>query len=130
MGTVSVGAASVRRAAARRAESVVEVAPAASEEEDLWEVREVGATDPLFDPKTGRWDPLLLGSGPNASKFEWNRAAEVQHGRVAMLAVLGLIFQSYGKLFPGMEGVPTGLGAPLVEPASTGFAYFIVAWRL
>ena len=49
------------------------------------------------------------------------RAAEIKHGRVAMMAAVGAVFQHYVK-FPGFESVPAGLGAVEVAPGTYGFA--------
>ena len=48
-------------------------------------------------------------------------AAEIKHGRVAMMAAVGAVFQHYVK-FPGFESVPAGLGAVEVAPGTYGFA--------
>merc|ERR1711975_199412 len=49
------------------------------------------------------------------------RAAELKHGRVAMMAAVGAVVQHYVKL-PGFEKVPAGLSAVTSEPGSYGFA--------
>lgn len=41
------------------------------------------------------FDPWGLTKGLTEEKFFWYRAAELKHGRVAMLAALGQIFQFY-----------------------------------
>ena len=45
---------------------------------------EIGAQPPL-----GFWDPLGLLQGADQERFDYLRSAELKHGRVAMLAVLG-----------------------------------------
>ncbi|KAL7468509.1 hypothetical protein ACHAXS_008843 [Conticribra weissflogii] len=47
---------------------------------------EIGALPPV-----GFWDPAGLSDGISEEKFAQYRAAELKHGRVAMLAVLGYI---------------------------------------
>ena len=56
---------------------------------------EVGAL-----PPTGFWDPLGLVADGDKAKFDLYREAELKHGRVAMLAVLGYIVQEFYRL-PG-----------------------------
>jgi len=97
--------------------------------------KEVGATLPLCDPKDGmtRWDPAGLSSGKNAAKFDQYRAAEVKHGRVAMIAVVGLVAQHYfrfngivGQDVYSLEDVPSGFDAITTYPSSVGFAIIVL----
>jgi len=62
-----------------------------------------GASAPL-----GAFDPLKLSS--TQERFDKFRTSEVKHGRVAMLAALGSIFQHFVH-GPGAENVPNGLKA-------------------
>ena len=39
------------------------------------------------------WDPLGLSKDIDRTTFEQRREAELKHGRVAMLAVVGLVIQ-------------------------------------
>lgn len=48
------------------------------------------------------YDPLNLASIGSDSTLAWFRAAELKHGRVAMLATTGYIVQAAGYHFPGM----------------------------
>merc|ERR1712037_649062 len=48
------------------------------------------------------------------------RAAEIKHGRVAMMAALGGVVQHFVK-FPGFEKVPAGFSAVTTAPGSFGF---------
>merc|ERR1719228_39155 len=68
---------------------------------------QLGTTEPL-----GFFDP---------AGFRNLRAAELKHGRVAMMAAVGAVVQHYVKL-PGFEKVPAGLSAVTTEPGSYGFA--------
>ena len=56
-----------------------------------------GVTKPL-----GFWDPLNLAGLGSDSTLAWFRAAELKHGRVAMLATTGYLVQAAGFHFPGM----------------------------
>merc|ERR1712242_99656 len=53
-------------------------------------------------------------------KFRRYREAELKHGRVAMLAAVGMVAQHYIK-FPGFEKVPSGTLAIEVDPGSKGW---------
>jgi len=97
---------------------------------------EIGATLPLCDPKDGmtRWDPLGLSKGISAAKFDKFRAAELKHGRVAMVAVVGLLSQHYVRLkylvtsdgVLDLGEVPSGFGAISTAPASAAFALIVL----
>merc|ERR1712013_58830 len=76
-----------------------------------------------------RWDSSIpMGSKVgDETGFRGLRAAEIKHGRVAMMAALGGVVQHYVK-FPGFEKVPAGLSAAITAPGSYGFiALFGVA---
>jgi len=86
---------------------------------------QVGVTEPL-----GFFDPLGFCKKGDKVGFSNLRAAEVKHGRVAMMAALGAVVQHYVQ-FPGFEGVPKGLGAVNAPPGSYGaIALFIAAGAL
>lgn len=61
---------------------------------------------PGFDPRKqvgicapmGYFDPLNLCEIGNRKDFRWKRASELKHGRVAMLASIGLVGQHYVKM--------------------------------
>lgn len=57
---------------------------------------EIGAQPPL-----GFWDPLGLLMNADQERFDYLRSAELKHGRVAMLAVLGHIVTTKGDRLPG-----------------------------
>lgn len=56
-----------------------------------------GSTAPLE-----KFDPLALSTVGSKETFNWFRAAELKHGRCAMLAVTGYLVQAAGIHFPGM----------------------------
>jgi hypothetical protein len=73
----------------------------------------------------GYFDPLGFSKPGDQEGFRNLRAAEVKHGRVAMMAALGGVIQHYVKL-PGFESVPAGLGAVTTAPGTYGFAALFV----
>lgn len=81
---------------------------------------QVGAMMPL-----GYFDPLGMCPAGNEGKFRRFREAELKHGRVAMLASVGMVTQHYLRL-PGFENVPSGTLAIEVEPANKAW-WFIIA---
>jgi len=86
---------------------------------------QVGVTDPL-----GFFDPLQFSKKGDKVGFSKLRAAEIKHGRVAMMAALGGVVQHYVQL-PGFKTVPTGLNAVNSPPGSYGFiALFAIAGYL
>jgi len=56
----------------------------------------VGSTKPIKS-----FDPLNLASVGSDETLAWFRAAELKHGRVAMLAFAGYVVQANGYHFPG-----------------------------
>jgi len=75
---------------------------------------QVGVTEPL-----GFFDPLGFTKVGDKAGFSKLRAAELKHGRVAMMAAVGAVAQHYIQ-FPGFKDVPTGLAAINVTPGSYG----------
>ena len=79
---------------------------------------EVGAI-----PPTGFFDPLGLSDNLSPETFEQYRAAELKHGRIAQLAVVGYIvpevFRWPGNISPGLAfaDVPHGVAAIDAIPA-------------
>eukprot|EP00435_Cladocopium_sp_Y103_P071061 s392_g36.t1 len=85
--------------------------------------KQVGAMEPL-----GYFDPAGFCKVGDKEGFQNLRAAEIKHGRVAMMAALGAVAQHYIK-FPGFdagwqgrESVPAGVGAVTTAPGTYGFA--------
>mmetsp|Transcript_54880 Transcript_54880/g.95964 ORF Transcript_54880/g.95964 Transcript_54880/m.95964 type:complete len:241 (-) Transcript_54880:351-1073(-) len=86
---------------------------------------QVGAMPPL-----GFFDPAGFCKKGDKDGFRNLRAAEIKHGRVAMMAALGGVAQHFVK-FPGFDGVPSGLSAVTTAPGTYGFvALFLVAGAL
>jgi hypothetical protein len=81
---------------------------------------------------TGFFDPLNLSSNIDAETFEGYRTAELKHGRVAMLGVLGYIVPEFYRfpfdIAPGLPcaDVPNGVAAIDAIP-SLGWAQIIFA---
>merc|ERR1719277_1729865 len=75
---------------------------------------QVGVTEPL-----GFFDPLSFTKKGDKAGFSKLRAAEIKHGRVAMMASVGAVVQHYVQ-FPGFKDVPTGLSAVNTAPGSYG----------
>jgi len=78
-------------------------------------------------PETGDvlWDPMGFGAVASPTTMKWFRAAELKHGRVAMLANVGWVVQSNGGgfiKFPLEDGL-----APL---SSTPFEANAQLWKL
>ncbi|KAL9138975.1 Light-harvesting complex [Amphidinium carterae] len=87
--------------------------------------KQLGAMAPL-----GFWDPAGFVKVGDEAGFRNLRAAEIKHGRVAMMAAVGAVVQHYVQ-FPGFESVPKGLSAVTTAPGTYGVAVlFIVAGLL
>jgi len=91
---------------------------------------QIGAVAPL-----GFFDPLGFTSVGDEKGFNKLRASELKHGRVAMMASIGLVGQHFIK-FPGFEKTPAGLGALGTGEGVFGFfglfvlsAFLELAWR-
>jgi len=75
-----------------------------------------GVTAPL-----GYWDPLGFCPLGDKLKFRKLRTSELKHGRVAMLASVGLVVQHYARFpDPAFDEIPSGIMAPL-SPGVGGF---------
>lgn len=111
---LAAAAASSRRTRTRRA-----AAEAPSSAFDPAE--QVGAMAPL-----GYFDPLGFANKGDQQGFNILRAAEIKHGRVAMMASIGLVAQHFLK-FPGFEAVPSGIGALNTQLGFAGF-FCIFVW--
>jgi Chlorophyll A-B binding protein len=66
---------------------------------------------------TGFWDPLNLSEDIDAATYTQYRTAEIKHGRVAMLCVIGYIVPEFykfpGDIAPGLsfQSIPNGVAA-------------------
>jgi hypothetical protein len=84
---------------------------------------------------TGFWDPLGLSSKIDQDTFDTYRAAELKHGRVAQLAVIGYVVQEACR-FPGnlsldtkFADIPNGLDA-IKEVPFGGWAQILIGVAL
>eukprot|EP00929_Paragymnodinium_shiwhaense_P078398 TRINITY_DN4061_c1_g1_i1.p1 TRINITY_DN4061_c1_g1~~TRINITY_DN4061_c1_g1_i1.p1 ORF type:complete len:284 (+),score=86.97 TRINITY_DN4061_c1_g1_i1:47-898(+) len=89
---------------------------------------------PVFDPSkemgigpapVGFFDPLGFCKDKDEEGFRKLRSAELKHGRVAMMASIGAVFQHFVKL-PGFESAKGTFGAIWNPAGSMGF-YFLCA---
>ena len=77
----------------------------------------------LLQAPAGFWDPLGLSTDIDEDTFAFYRLAELKHGRVCQLAVLGYIFPEIlrfpGEIAPGIsfDSIPNGLAAIEAVPA-------------
>lgn len=130
---VALGAAAAA-ARTRRGERRARVAAAAGWKPDP---QRIGATLPLADPSDGvpMWDPAGFCKDGKQETFDSFREAEVKHGRVAMIAVVGLVTQHYLK-FPAIvtpegniplgDSAPSGIFAITQYPGSMGFGVLVL----
>ena len=90
---------------------------------------DIGTTKPL-----GVWDPLGL-IGNDATKYRRWQEMEIKHGRIAMLATLGIITTEAGIRFPGylsisqdlkFDDVPAGCFASLEAVPTAGWLQIMV----
>ena len=78
---------------------------------------------PSTQAPAGFWDPLGLSKDIDEDTFAFYRLAELKHGRVCQLAVLGYIFPEIlrfpGEIAPGIsfDSIPNGLAAVEAVPA-------------
>lgn len=86
---------------------------------------ELGVIEP-----TGFWDPLKLSDGIDQATFDQYRTAELKHGRVAQLAVIGYIVPEIwrfpGEIAPGIPyaDIPNGVAAIEAVPTA-GWAQIV-----
>eukprot|EP00931_Biecheleriopsis_adriatica_P021694 TRINITY_DN1411_c0_g1_i3.p1 TRINITY_DN1411_c0_g1~~TRINITY_DN1411_c0_g1_i3.p1 ORF type:complete len:1700 (-),score=404.63 TRINITY_DN1411_c0_g1_i3:208-5307(-) len=78
--------------------------------------KEVGAIEPF-----GYWDPAGLADGKDEQWFRRMRGAELKHGRVAMMAIVGFLGQHFWR-FPGCFDLPDGVKTLETMEGSTRFA--------
>jgi len=96
--------------------------------------REAGVSAPLGEPGISYWDPAGFCDDVDEDKFRFYRTAELKHGRVSMLALIGLIAQHSfhfknigGETDPAiLKGVPNGIDALTTYPSSAGFGVLVL----
>jgi len=129
---LSAGKVASRSLIQRRATAVVGVADAeeAPAPPPFAPSEQVGAVAPL-----GFFDPLNFTKVGDEEGFRKLRASELKHGRVAMMASIGLVVQHFIK-FPGFEKAPAGFKAMVTGEGVLGFTAIVVmcavlelAWR-
>merc|ERR1711972_821198 len=94
---------------------------------------QLGIGSPPFDPSKqlgvtaplGFFDPLGFCKVGDEEGFRKLRIAELKHGRVAMMAAVGAVWQPVFP-FPGFEKVPAGIGAVLSPQGMNGFAALVL----
>ncbi len=65
---------------------------------------------------SGFFDPLRLSDSKDQATLDWYRAAELKHGRVCMLASLGIVVQGLNTgIIPGFPVTETNAFAALRE---------------
>lgn len=88
----------------------------------------VGTTDPFY--KT--WDPVGLTKDMTETQLKLRREAEITHGRVGMLAALGIFVAEVAPLPSGLENVVTG--PAVTHPGQTPYwfwaAFFVAVGRI
>jgi len=92
---------------------------------------EIGACDPLLF-----WDPIGYCQACDKAEFDRRRAVELKHGRVCMLATIGMVWPDIFGKFDGFlspsaglkfEDVPSGIGAVTVVPLAGWLQILLVA---
>jgi len=85
-----------------------------------------GVTAPVGKPGLMIWDPIGLAKNIDAGTFRQYRSAELKHGRISMLATLGLLAQHSWKL-PKFQSEPSGIEAATSgHVSSAGLALLIL----
>jgi len=83
---------------------------------------------------TGYWDPCgLMKERVGKDSFAWKdeatfekyRVAELKHGRVAMIAAVGMVTTTVWK-FPGFGDIPDGMAALDTTTGSSGFGILFI----
>mmetsp|Transcript_123732 Transcript_123732/g.344390 ORF Transcript_123732/g.344390 Transcript_123732/m.344390 type:complete len:240 (-) Transcript_123732:246-965(-) len=129
-GVLALRGAARRQRAQRRAAAVEAEAEAPPLPPPFKPSEQIGAGPPL-----GFFDPLGFTQEGDEEGFNKLRASEIKHGRVAMMASIGLVGQHFIK-FPGFEKTPAGFAAMTTGEGVFGFtgilvlsAFLELAWR-
>merc|ERR1719235_1662841 len=117
-GMQQLGLGALGRSSARQGGALFAGVSAAAYPARAVALRASAAAPPPFDPAKqvgamaplGFFDPLGFSKVGDKDGFRNLRAAELKHGRVAMMAAVAAVAQHYVK-FPGFETVPSGLSA-------------------
>ena len=116
VGALTVLSAGRRRRVARAAAAAVEAAEDVPPPPPPFSpAAQIGATEPL-----GFFDPLGFTKVGDEAGFNKLRSSELKHGRVAMMASVGLLGQHFIK-FPGFEKTPAGFAAMGTGEGVIGF---------
>eukprot|EP00579_Thalassiosira_antarctica_P011552 CAMPEP_0201916990 /NCGR_PEP_ID=MMETSP0903-20130614/6484_1 /ASSEMBLY_ACC=CAM_ASM_000552 /TAXON_ID=420261 /ORGANISM="Thalassiosira antarctica, Strain CCMP982" /LENGTH=235 /DNA_ID=CAMNT_0048452947 /DNA_START=243 /DNA_END=950 /DNA_ORIENTATION=+ len=86
---------------------------------------EIGAQPPL-----GFFDPMGFLASEDDTQFEWLREAEIKHGRISMLAVIGYLTTYSGVRIEGMEEIPCGFAVFDKSLYTTDLARANVIWTI
>merc|ERR1740129_837180 len=76
--------------------------------------KEIGVCAPFGEPGKYVWDPMGETVDMDEAKFRWYRQAEIKHGRVAMIAIAGLLNQGLWR-FGAVELASFDGGLGLVQ---------------
>jgi len=143
LGGLVVAAARHQRSHSFRSGSAASQRAVAGAEEVPEEVPEEPPAPPPFDPSKqvgameplGFFDPLGFTKVGDEEGFRNLQASEIKHGRVAMMASIGLVGQHFIK-FPGFEKTPAGFAALGTGEGALGFIALVctlsileLAWR-
>lgn len=107
--------------------SITEASPSGLQAVEFDMTKQFGVTAPTGRPGEKIWDPAGLARNIDATTFQQYRAAELKHGRICMLALLGLIAQHSWKL-PKFQEMPSGIAAAasnLPSAAALGLIFMI-----
>jgi len=125
---VAASRASRARTVSKAAAAVMEVAAGTSADEEelppppppFNPAKQLGVTAPL-----GYFDPLGFSKVGDEEGFRRLRSAEMKHGRVAMMAAVGAVFQHIVQ-FPGFEKAPKGIYAMTNGNGLMGFVALVL----
>jgi len=99
----------------RRASATAEPTIAADENNRESPPAPFNPADQFGVTQLGYFDPLGFCKVGDEKAFRQMRVAELKHGRVAMLASVGLLVQHYLQV-PGLSTAPKGIGAVMNSP--------------
>merc|ERR1719189_423634 len=95
-------------------------------ETDFDVTMQYGVTAPTGKPGELCWDPAGLAKNIDGNTFRQYRSAELKHGRICMMALIGLVVQHSWHL-PKLQDAPSGIGAAgSAQPSAAGFALVLM----